>query len=102
MDKVNTKLKEELLELIATMETQLIKVQMKRSARLDLERKRKYDNKDQFKQLKSGINKISQLKTDIDKMWGDLEFTYNNDMVTNLENELEGRKAILLELFNET
>lgn len=35
-------------------------------------------------------------------MWGDLEFTYNNDMVTNLENELEGRKAILLELFNET
>jgi hypothetical protein len=35
-------------------------------------------------------------------LWSDLEFTYNNDLVTNLENELQGRKAFLLDLYNET
>jgi len=27
---------------------------------------------------------------------------YNNELVTNLENELQGRKGHLLELFNDT
>ena len=102
MDKVNTNLKEELLQLIATMETQLQRVASKRAKRLEEERKLKEDQKQQFKQLKHGVSKIQSLKTEIERLWSDLEFTYNNELVTNLENELQGRKAFLLELYNET
>jgi hypothetical protein len=46
MDKVNTNLKEELLQLIATMETQLQRVASKRAKRLEEERKLKEDQKE--------------------------------------------------------
>lgn len=63
MDKVNKNLKDELLQLIATMETQLQRVASKRTKRLKGERRLKEDQKEQLKQLKYGVSKIQSLKT---------------------------------------
>jgi len=63
MDKVNKNLKDELLQLIATMETQLQRVASKRTKRLEGERRLKEDQKEQLKQLKYGVSKIQSLKT---------------------------------------
>jgi len=59
-------------------------------------------DREQQKGLRHGMSKIEKLKSEIQTMWSDLEVTYNNDLATNLENELQGRKTVLFSLYNET
>ena len=62
LDIQNTKLKEELLALISTMEMQIKRVQEKRLNRLYKERLRREDTKVQYKKTITGANRVKQLQ----------------------------------------
>jgi len=54
------------------------------------------------KELMAGERKKERLKREIQDMWKELEGTFNNNTVTEMENELKAQKTRLLEIFQDT
>ena len=73
MEKFNEKRKQKIEEDLHTSEAMVSK-----------------DNK-----LKMGQKKFGQLKRGVDELWSQLENSYNVEHITNLENELKDKTAIL-------
>ena len=54
------------------------------------------------KEIMAGERKKERLKREIEAMWSELEGTFNNNAVTELENDLKAQKVKLLEIFQDT
>ena len=52
--------------------------------------------------LVEGTKKVHSLQKEIERMWAELENTYNVNQVTEFENELKARKQDLSELYTDT
>ena len=59
-------------------------------------------NTEEDKKYKIGKRKILRLSKEIERMWHELENTYNNNRVTKAENDLEAEKLHLKELYEDT
>lgn len=88
--------------LIGTMEQQLKKVQDRRTQRIKAERLRREDNQDNIRKAKLDVGKIQKLTAEVQRLWSELENSYSLGLVTQLENELQDRKEVLLSHYNET
>lgn len=62
---------------------------MKRRERLALESEEKLARGEKTKEIMAGERKKDRLKREIQEMWSELEGTFNNNAVTELENELK-------------
>ena len=49
-----------------------------------------------------GERKKERLKREIELMWSELEGTFNNNQITEMENELKAQKVKLLEIYQDT
>ena len=85
---VNNKLKSELLLVINQMAVQLDRVKTKRQERLKAEQEASLTYGHKAKEIVRGERKKDRLKREIETMYYQLEHTYNNNKVTQLENDL--------------
>ena len=89
------------------METQLERVKAKRKERLESERLAAQFHGGQTTdrpppEIRQGERKKDKLKKEIEHMWLELETTYNNNELTEMENTLKADKLELLHLYQET
>ena len=87
--QINNKLKSELLMVIGQMEVQLDRVKEKRKDRMDAEAEAKFLMGDKAKELQAGERKKDRLKREIQLMWSEIEGTFNNNAVVELENDIK-------------
>ena len=74
----------------------------KRRERLQAEHEASATYGHKAKEIVRGERKKDRLKREIDTMYYQLEHTYNNNKVTQLENDLQANKLQLLDLYHET
>ena len=48
------------------------------------------------------MGKIQKLTAEVQRLWSELENSYSLSLVTQLENELQDKKEVLLNHYNET
>ena len=70
------------------MAVQLDRVKTKRRERLKAEHEASITYGHKAKEIVQGERKKDRLKREIETMWNQLEHTYNNNKVTQMENEL--------------
>ena len=56
----------------------------------------------QAKEIVKGERKKERLKREIEQMWSELEGTFNNIQITEMENDLKAQKVKLLEIYQDT
>ena len=56
----------------------------------------------QAKEIVKGERKKDRLKREIELMWSELEGTFNNIKIVEMENELKAQKVKLLEIYQDT
>ena len=88
--------------VISQMEVQLDRVKLKRKERMDQEYEASRIMGGKAKEIMAGERKKERLKREIEAMWSELEGTFNNNAVTELENDLKAQKVKLLEIFQDT
>ena len=79
--QVNNKLKSELLMVISQMEVQLNRVKTKRRERIEAELNFANLAGEKSKELREGERKKEKLKRNIERMWIELENTYNHKKI---------------------
>jgi len=85
------------------MEAQLARVKQKRKQRLQAEFKALHpESQAQLNEFKKAKARKTRLREQIQRMWHELENTFNNNEVTKLENDLEADKLRLQELYTDT
>ena len=70
------------------MAVQLDRVKTKRLERLEAEKDASVVYGHKAKEIVQGERKKDRLKREIETMWSQLEHTYNNNKVTQMENDL--------------
>jgi chromosome segregation ATPase len=101
MVAVNEKLKEELLDVINKMDSQIRKFEDKRRARIENELKTNAALQDKDLKIKKQSRKHIRLKQEISDMWQALESQYSVGAISKLEDELKDKTKRLQKLKQE-